>query len=92
MISLYLYQNIPDCSRLSLLSTSISLYLSSSCPTSADFFGTYTSGSTSLLGVLSADPSGFVMATSEQARNSSWGPHPTAPVPFLHSPTKHLKI
>lgn len=49
--------------------------------------GTVDSGS-------SSGPSGIrgpsddldVMVMSAHARNSSWGPHPTAPVPFLQSP------
>ena len=39
--------------------------------------------------VLSAEPSGCVIVTSAHARNSSWGPHPTASVPFLHRPAKN---
>lgn len=37
-------------------------------------------------GLLSAVPSASVMVTSAHARNSSWGPQPTAWVPFLQTP------
>lgn len=67
-----------------LPSSSSSQLTGSSCASSSHM-------STSMLTVLSAVPSASVMTTSLHARNSSWGPQPTLPVPFRQVP-KHIDL